>query len=126
MRTASLWLPVAVYMAVIFRLSGQPVLPGVSLLPEWLSHDWLHHGMAYGGLALLSLRAVAGGRWEAVRLPALLAAWLISVAYGVSDEWHQSFVPGRSPEARDVLVDGIGAALALAGARAWSIIRRAS
>lgn len=34
------------------------------------------------------------------------------VLYGVTDEWHQSFVPMRSPDPMDVLNDGIGAAAA--------------
>ena len=34
----SLWLPVAGYMAGIFWLSSQSVLPGVSMRPDWLRH----------------------------------------------------------------------------------------
>jgi VanZ family protein len=41
-----------------------------------------------------------------------------ALAYAISDEWHQSFVPGRGATARDVAIDGIGIALAaLAGTR---------
>lgn len=121
-----LWLPVAAYMAAIFWFSSQPVLPGVALLPAWLSHDWLHHGAAYAGLALITLRAVAAGAWRGVTAATLLAAWAIAVVYGLTDEWHQSFVPGRTPDGRDVLADAAGAALGLGAAWAWSIIRRPS
>lgn len=34
-----------------------------------------------------------------------LIALVISVLYAVSDEWHQSFVPGRSACIEDVLLD---------------------
>ena len=37
-----------------------------------------------------------------------LAAWLIGTAYAVTDEFHQSFVPGRSCELRDVMIDSCG------------------
>lgn len=40
---------------------------------------------------------------------------LISFLYAVSDEYHQSFVPGRGPAFRDVLIDTIGASFALFG-----------
>ncbi len=62
----SLWLPVAGYMAGIFWLSSQSVLPGASMLPDWLNYDWLHHGTAYAGLAMVVVRALAGGRLRAV------------------------------------------------------------
>src|SRR5690606_9601591 len=42
-----------------------------------------------------------------------LTAWGLAVLYGLSDEWHQSFVPGRTPDVLDVLTDGIGAAVGL-------------
>ncbi len=108
-------------MALLFVLSSQPTLPGASLTP-----DWTQHGVAFGGLALVTLRATSGGRWSGVTLRALLAAWLITAAYGVVDEWHQSFVPARMADVRDVAADAAGAALALGGAYGWGMIRRAS
>lgn len=41
-------------------------------------------------------------------------ALVLSVAYAVSDEWHQSFVPGRTPSVDDLLLDVCGAVLGLA------------
>jgi len=40
-------------------------------------------------------------------------AWLIAILYAASDEFHQSFVPGRGAAATDVMIDAAGAALAL-------------
>jgi VanZ family protein len=37
----------------------------------------------------------------------------LAVLYGLSDEWHQSFVPGRTPDVVDILTDAIGAAIGL-------------
>jgi VanZ family protein len=46
------------------------------------------------------------------------------VAYGVTDEWHQSFVPGRSADAIDLVADAVGAGLAAGGLGAWGIMLR--
>jgi len=37
-----------------------------------------------------------------------LLSFLLTIAYAFSDEWHQSFVPGRTSQLSDVIVDGIG------------------
>ena len=54
-----------------------------------------------------------------VWLPAVLA-----LCYAASDEFHQRFVPGRSCELRDVLVDFSGALFGLAAVSAVIVIRR--
>lgn len=41
-------------------------------------------------------------------IPLMLAAGMICVAYACGDEFHQSFVAGRSPSKRDVLIDSFG------------------
>lgn len=38
-----------------------------------------------------------------------VAAVLFSFVYAISDEWHQSFIPGRSAAYQDVLIDTSGA-----------------
>ena len=40
-----------------------------------------------------------------------LIAWSIGAAYSVTDELHQSFVPGRSCEIRDMIIDSLGVLL---------------
>ena len=116
---ARLWLPVVAYMAGIFiasSLSDPPVpqdVPDVSL-----------HEAAYFGLTLLTIRALAGGRWSGVTLRTLVLAGVIATAYGVTDEWHQSFVPYRHAELKDLRADAIGALAAAIGVGAWGIIRR--
>ncbi len=54
--------------------------------------------------------------WKQSKLPAKLMAeysLIVSIAYAISDELHQRFVPGRSCEWRDVCIDGLGAALGI-------------
>lgn len=121
-RLASLWLPVIAYMAIIFQASAVSDVPGpVSAFP-----DTFLHMVEYGGLALVTLRAIAGGRWPGVTARTLLAAWLIATLYGATDEWHQIYTPGRSSELRDLRNDAVGALLALALAWAWGTMRPSS
>lgn len=116
----SLWLPVAALATVIFVLSSFPYLPAP---PGPYSDKWEHMAM-YGLLSTLFLRALAGGRWIGVRAAVCVGAVVLATLYGVSDEVHQSFVPGRTADGWDVVADAIGAALAAAVLLAWAIIRR--
>ena len=95
-------LPVAL-MGVIFALSAQPDLnSGLGTLDTVLRK--LAHMAAFGLLWWLWLRAL--GR--------PLTAALITLAYAASDEWHQSFVHGRTGTPVDWAIDAAGVALAVA------------
>ncbi len=74
--------------------------------------DKVVHFAVYGLLATLVCRTGAGVRGA---LLGLLAA----SAFGATDEWHQSFVPGRSCDVLDWLADTVGAALAVALYAGW-------
>ena len=118
-RLALLWLPVMVYMAGIFVASSLSDPPMPSDVPDVSLHE-----AAYFGLTLLLIRAVARGRWAGVTVGTLSIAWLIAVGYGATDEWHQSFVPNRHAEWRDLQADAIGAFAAAVIVWLWGIIRR--
>jgi VanZ family protein len=105
-------------MAVVFLASADG-----DLSPPVVS-DKVAHFLAYGALAALAVRAAARAAWAGVTWRAVLFAICISSLYGVSDELHQSFVPGRQPEALDAAADLAGAATAAGALWAWSIIRR--
>ncbi len=110
------WAPVAAWMSVLFLLSAQPGLA----ISEDADLDWVlrkgAHVGAYSLLALLVARAVPG---RDVRRA--LVAFVIASLYGVTDEYHQTLVPTRAGELRDVGFDALGAAL---GAIAWLRWRR--
>jgi VanZ family protein len=108
-------------MALIFWISSLSRAP----LPEGLS-DKTGHGLGYLGLAVVVLRALTGQSSARVGVKHACVALLIAVGYGVSDEFHQSFVPGRSSDVHDVVADAAGAATGLAVWWAWGIIRRRS
>ena len=115
-------------MAIIFIVSS---IPDLGALPGGVT-DKSGHSIGYAILAALLLRALAGGRWSGVTWGRALLAIVVATLYGVSDEWHQSFVPGRSPDVLDVVADMTGAmaAVALIGAaaagRAWGILKSSS
>ena len=90
------------------------------------------HSIGYALLAVVLLRAFARGRLSGVTWTAGLAAIALATMYGVSDEFHQSFVPGRSPDRFDVVADCVGATIGvalswLAGAvHRWGILDSSS
>ena len=104
-RLASLWGPPLLWMAVLFALSSRPALGVAGQIP-----DWLTHGGAYLLLGALLCRALAGG-WKPLSAGGALSAVLLATLYGISDEYHQSFVPGRDASAGDVAKDFGGACL---------------
>lgn len=107
-------------MAIVFGLSAQPRLP----TGPFANADKWAHAITYATLAAAWLRALAGGRWEGVTVGRALWAAVAAVAYGVTDEWHQSFVPGRSADAIDLVADAVGAGLAAGGLGACGIMLR--
>ena len=110
-----LWAPVVVWMAAIFYGSALPDTPsavaGIS--------DTLMHIGGYAGLAMLALRATAGGRWTGVTARSSALALVIAVAHGASVEIEQMFVPSRFAEWRDLGNDVIGAVIGLVAVWAW-------
>jgi hypothetical protein len=106
----------AAWALLIFGLSS---IPGASFpASKLLSYDKLLHAGVYavlGGLCFLALRR----RWPQKPSVLVLVATALSTLYGITDEFHQSFVPGRSPDVHDVLADCVGA---LVGAVAMSAL----
>jgi len=91
-------------MCVIFFFSSQPG----NELPNF---DWADkivkksgHVVEYAVLSYANFRALERekGKW--------LTAWLLAIIFAATDEYHQSFVPGRFPRVIDVIIfDNIGA-----------------
>jgi len=117
-----LWGPVIAYMAALFYVQSLSSVPS----PPGNLTDKHEHFFFYGILAALALRALAKGEWRAITLRTVVSAIAISSLYGVSDEFHQRFVPGRSYEILDMAADAIGSASAAGLLWAWSIIRHRS
>lgn len=124
-------LPPLAWIALSFYLSHQPTLPYPEGLDAKIISTMGHVGV-FGVLSVLIWWALgirsdgadsADGSSEVRPVPSgglALALgrrkWLaiaLTVAYGFIDEWHQSFVPGRTPDWRDIVADTIGAVLAM-------------
>jgi VanZ family protein len=104
------WLPAFVVATVIFTLSSMPDFGA-------LEHPFLHesdktiHAFVYGLLAVSILWALEGG-FGAV--PAVRNLWVAAAAaavYGITDEFHQWFVPGRMATWQDWAADAVGSML---------------
>lgn len=96
-------------MVGIFLVSG---VEDLAVPPAGLS-DKVGHVLAYGGLALFALRALARARVAGVNWGSSALAWAIATTYGATDEVHQMFVHGRVAALDDWLADALGAAVAL-------------
>lgn len=125
------WAPVLFLMGIIFYLSHQPATASSELssgITEMIVdiletvmpfiqiemsnfHFWIRksaHFFTYFTLGILVVNALSPNHFYKYRL-----ALAICVAYAISDEAHQLFIPGRSGEVRDVLIDSAGALLGI-------------
>jgi VanZ family protein len=111
------WLLWCGYAGLIFYLSSQQLGPELDLLPP--NTDKLIHAAEYAVFGVLTYHALGASSrpWRSRRLH-LVVAIAIGIAYGASDEFHQSFVPTRDSDPRDVVADTIGTAIG-----AWSLAR---
>ena len=102
------WLPVLVYVALIFTVSSIPNLqipkfPGLT--------DKVVHASEYGVLGFLLVRALRGTSTVKTSVPASLVALLIGLFVGLADEMYQAHVPGRSSDPGDYAADASGLVL---------------
>ncbi len=101
-RLLAAWFAVILWAGVIFFLSSISD-PEFYLIQKKYPPDWFIHGVEYSLLGILLARALmpsvrGRGRLFAVTVTA-------GFLYGLTDEWHQYFVPGRTPSAGDLLID---------------------
>lgn len=78
------------------------------------------HLFEYGVLYLLYYRSVVENIWEK-KADKIFQALLFLAVFGAFDEYHQSFVPGRSARIADVMIDFIGG---LSGLFVWWNLKR--
>ncbi len=112
-------LPACVYGSIIFYLSSLSSFP--EEMPSFWGFDKIIHFIEYYIFGYLISRCFTDGENSTFRKrQAILWTIGIGVFYAFTDEWHQSFVPGRDPSAWDVLSDALGvtfAALTFQGIR---------
>ncbi len=107
----SSWIPPLAAMAAIFFFSAQSTVP--SPLQELLTllKDKTLHGLEYLALAALYVRGTRRQFPRACPLRVAVFSALAAACYGLTDEWHQIYVPGRTADLSDFLADCVGACL---------------
>lgn len=125
--TPSLWTyraPAVVWALLLFALSSIPNLP--SPFHVFSFDDKIEHVGAYAILGALAVRAVAMRR-HVPNWPDVGLAFIMCTMYGMLDEFHQFFVPGRSVDYLDFAADTVGSILGavvyLAMCRRWRLHR---
>lgn len=115
------WLPPIIWGVAIFSVSANTVAKVSTVYwQDFIAHKSAHI-VEYGILGILIYRALLS---EGVkRGEAILYAVLLCGFYGTTDEFHQSFTPGREPRIRDILIDTIGALVAIL--IVWKLLPRA-
>ncbi len=112
-KLVSLWLPVIVWAGIIFTFSSFPTIVTVDFYLGDFLFKKTAHLMEYGIFATLIYRGLINSKIEKKR--AMMYSVLAAFLYGASDEFHQSFVSGRTSTLRDVLIDTTGATIFIYG-----------
>ena len=127
------WVPVIVWVILMFLgstdyLSGAQTSRFLTPFLVWLnphisyrSIEIVHvvvrklgHVTEYAVLAVLLWRAFRlGTHWQINLSMLFLIVSMACALFAISDEWHQSFIPSRTPSARDVLIDIAGALIGI-------------
>ena len=119
---AKFWLPVFVWLVVIFGFSTQPT-------PEVSKIDWRDfilkktiHLVEFGILFILFYRAFKNTSKLSLFQIAFWAL-ILTILYSTTDEFHQTFIHGRTGTLRDIVIDSSGAGLAWFGI--WKYLPKA-
>lgn len=99
------WLPVLLWMLVIFYFSS---VPGDDLPQFFAFQDILFHLVAYIILVYFFTRALRKTNPLFIPRKVIYLAVVFGVTYGASDEFHQFFVSGRNASLADLLIDSLG------------------
>ncbi len=102
-------------------LLGLGSLPGAVLAAGPRVWDKLAHALAYGALGALAALALRR-RLRGLLLVLAAAGW--ATAVGALDEWHQQWVPRRSPDLLDLAADAVGAVIAAGAVALYPVLTR--
>ena len=101
------YVPLVLYWIMLFTATSLPA----AHVPSFAISDKIKHFSAFFGLSvLLSLTLLYQNKVLLFKKYFIAAAVIISSFYGLVDEIHQSFVPGRNSEFLDWVADSLGAA----------------
>lgn len=104
-------LPVFMWSLVIFLFSAMPTKSASQIYWQDFIFKKSAHVVEYAILCLLLYRGFLAYKIKSNK--AIFFAIFISVLYALSDEYHQSFTPGREPKIRDVGFDTLGSLISM-------------
>ena len=107
------YLPSVIWAAIIFFLSNQESLPGFTVSALDFLFKKTAHMFVYAVLYFLLFRATQQTNPQLSNRSQYIVPLLICLLYSVSDEIHQSFVPGRFSTFRDMGYDMLGVSAVL-------------
>lgn len=104
-RTVKRWLPVLLCMGIIFFASSVPARQIPLIFPL---QDILFHGLIYAVMCIFFARALSKSCPRLNRAKIIYYTVIFGLVYGLTDELHQIFTPGRCASGLDLSVDGMG------------------
>lgn len=117
-RKLGYWLPTVVWAGIIFWFSSRATITTTQVYWQDFTVKKTAHVFVYAVLAVLVYRSLKFTT-KLDRSSLLIVTLLLTVGYALTDEFHQSFTPGREPHLRDIVIDAAGAAVSL-----WLVDRR--
>jgi VanZ family protein len=115
---ANLSVPSSVFkIPIMYELADIAKSLGLDFLIDIAEYAYYHmdkvaHMFLYFGLGVLLHLTFKNSDHVILKKYAAIFAVILGVIYGITDEFHQSFVPGRSSSVHDLLADGIGVTIA--------------
>jgi hypothetical protein len=113
MKFIKYWLPPILWAMAIFTVSSITVGSSSDFYWKDFVVKKTAHVVEYGILATLIYRALINSNVSNKK--AMLYSVALAFLYGATDEFHQSFTPGRGPKFTDVLIDTLGASIFIYG-----------
>lgn len=98
-----------VWTLVVFSFSSSPVTPSVDMYWKDFIIKKSAHVVEYAIFTLLLYRALKASDLDKKR--AGIFSLVAAIFYGLTDEYHQGFTPGRTAKLRDVGFDALGSGL---------------
>jgi len=102
-------------LIVVLSSLSKPLIPQ----PSGFQIDKLYHLIEYGILSFWLIRAFKNSSKNILSNNAIFLTVLVTVVFGLTDEIHQAFVPGRFASVADLVFDSIGAAVGVFAFRLW-------
>lgn len=133
----AVWIPVGIMCVVIFLFSRDRMSDAhsnylLALLLRLFHLDTprnlaelaypfrkLAHIVVYSLLSLITYRALRGSRRTGFDAGTAIRSVVFCLLYAASDEFHQTFVPGRGPAVHDALLDGLAATFTMVLLQGW-------